>query len=159
MAHQFHTIVLFALNRRGVLERITMLIRRKMYNLEQITASDTQTDSLKRVTITFSHNEGAKIPQIMKQLQKIVEVIEVVDMTGDIAIKTEVGLFKLQKPDSLSDLSKICEIFKADIIHLDSSIVIIQGVGTSNHLKELFLALEPYRILEYSSSGQVAMLK
>lgn len=159
MPNQQHTIVLFALNRRGVLERITMLIRKKMYNLEQITASDTEREGIKRVTITFSHKEGEKIPQIMKQLQKIVEVLEVVDMTSTSSIKVEVGLFKLAKPDHLGDISKICEIFGAKIVHLDKISVIIQGVGSSSHLQELFSALEPYQIIEYSTSGQVAMAK
>ena len=152
-----HTILLFAQNKRGVLERITMIIRRKMYNLEQITASDTQDEGIKRLTITFSHKEGEKIPQIMAQLNKIVEVIKVQNVSSKNSVKREVVLIKIKRPKELSQVVSICEIFKAEIVEINKDNLIIQGVGESKNILKLRESLSEFGILGFGSSGSVAM--
>jgi len=152
-----HTILLFAQNKRGVLERITMIIRRKMYNLEQITASQTQIEGISRVTVTFSHQEGAKIPQIIEQLKKIIEVTDVKDISSLRNIKREIALIKVKRPSHLSEILAIVDLFKAEVVHIDEDSLIIQGVGDTHKISDFYRALQEFEILEYGSSGSVGM--
>lgn len=152
-----HRILVFAQNKRGVLERITMLIRRKMYNLEQITASDTERDGIKRITICFSHQEGAKLKQIALQIEKIVEVIEARIIDNETSFCREVGLIKIQKPKSMPELLKLTEMYSTEIIHVGDQDLIIQVVGTSRRIQDLIKLLKDFGILEWSTSGGISM--
>lgn len=152
-----HTILLFTQNKRGVLERITMLIRRKMYNLEQITASHAHIEGLSRITITFSHQERAKIPQIIEQLKKIIEVTEVKDISSHRNIKREIALIKVKRPSHLSEILSIVDIFKAGVLHINENFLIIESVGDTHKIADFYKALGEFEILEYGSSGSVGM--
>jgi acetolactate synthase-1/3 small subunit len=154
-----YTILVFAQNRRGVLERIAMLIRKKMYNLEQITASDTQTEDIKRLTISFSYKESAKIPQIISQINKIIEVIEVKLVDNDSAVQREAGLVKIKRPDNLSEIISIVQIFEAKVVHMTKQDLIIETIGSPEKINHFISILEPYHILELGRSGAVAMEK
>lgn len=154
-----YTILVFAQNRRGVLERITMLIRKKMYNLEQITASDTQLEDIKRLTISFSYKEAAKIPQIISQINKIIEVIEVKLVDPDLSVQREAVLIKIQRPNNLSEIISIVQIFEAKVIHTTHHNLIIEAIGSPEKLDDLISILKPYQILELGRSGAVAMEK
>lgn len=154
-----YTILVFAQNRRGVLERITMLIRKKMYNLEQITASDTEKDDIKRLTISFSYKEAAKIPQIISQINKIIEVVKVKLVDPDFSIQREVALIKIKRPDNLSEIISIAQIFEARVVNAKQQDLIIEAIGNPEKLNDLISILEPYKILELGRGGAVAMEK
>jgi len=155
---QSHTILLFAQNKRGVLERLTMMIRKKMYNLEQITASDTQTPGIKRVTVTFSHQEKAKIPHIINQMNKIMEVTQVKDVTESTSsVKVEAGLIKINRPHHIADVTPIISMFEAKIIDVTTDYLIVQVVGSTEHVLSCKAALTEFGIQEFSSTGAVAM--
>jgi len=152
-----HTILVFAQNKRGVLERMTGLIRKKMYNLEQITASDTEKEGVKRITITFSSQEGAKIPQILTQMNNIIEVIESKDVTNQEILNQEVGLIKIQRPKNILDLDKISDIFNITIKNVSQESVIIETVGSPKEINSVIEALKEFGIMELGRSGSVAM--
>lgn len=152
-----HTILVFAQNKRGVLEKITMLIRKKMYNLEQITASDTQVDKLKRITITFTSQESAKISQIISQIQKIVEVVEVEDTKDFKIVQSECLLIKVRKPENLSDLLKVVNAINLQVVDASKQSIILQAVGDIHHIDSAITILKDFEILEMGRSGSVAM--
>jgi acetolactate synthase-1/3 small subunit len=155
---QLHTILVFAQNKRGVLERIAMLIRKKMYNLEQITASDTDKDGIKRITIAFSHEESDKLPQIISQMNKIVEVIETKLVDPAMTIQREVALIKVKRPDNLSELLSLVQVFKGQVVHTMPDNLVIQVTGTTRTITEFLSVLrQDYTVLEFGSTGSVAM--
>ena len=156
---KMHTILVFAQNKRGVLERLTMVIRKKMYNLEQITASDTEKDGIKRLTISFSHEESEKIPQIISQIKNVVEVIDAHLVEPENTILREVGLFKIVRPAHLSEVLSLAEIFKAEIIHTTEKYLIVELVGSPTKLNDFENLLKEFKILEMGTSGAVAMEK
>jgi acetolactate synthase I/III small subunit len=153
------TILVFAQNKRGVLERIAMLIRKKMYNLEQITASDTEREGIKRLTISFTHGGEIKSEQIVNQINKIIEVVEVKDVSEADVIQTEVCLIKIKRPKNISDITRLADVFRVSIVHVDEKSLIIQGVGTSKQNSALAEALKDFGILEMGSSGYTVMEK
>ncbi len=153
------TILVFAQNKRGVLERIAMLIRKKMYNLEQITASDTEKEGIKRLTISFTFDKDVKMDQIINQINKIIEVVEVKDVSDKGVVKSESVLIKIKRPKNLAEITKILDLFKVNIMHIDSKSIILQGVGGPEETGSLIEAMKDYEILELGSSGFVAMEK
>ncbi len=156
---KMHTILVFAQNKRGVLERISMLIRKKMYNLEQITASDTEIKGIKRLTISFSHEEGAKLPQIISQMKNIVEVIEVKLVDPEMSIQREVALIKIERPKNLPELISLANIFEAKVVNTSGKNLILEVTGSPTKIDDFLNMLSPYKILKYGSSGSVAIEK
>jgi acetolactate synthase-1/3 small subunit len=156
---KMHTILVFAQNRKGVLERITTMIRKKMYNLEQITASDTEKLDIKRITISFSHEEGAKLPQIIAQMKKIVEVVKVKLVEPEQSLQREAGLIKLARNEKLSEILSLAQIFNAQVVHTGQDSVILQLVGAPQKLDDFLSLASNFTVLEYGRSGAVAMEK
>ena len=154
-----NTILVFAQNQRGVLERICMMIRKKMYNLEQITAGDTQQMGVKRLTITFSHKENDKLPQIVNQLKKIVEVLEVKVVDSNNSFERETALIKLKRPKELPELISLGQIFGSKIINLSDLDVILEVTGNPKKIDNFLSLLKSYQILELGRSGPIAMEK
>ncbi len=156
---KYHTILIFAENKRGVVERISMLIRRKRYNLEQITASDTEKKGIKRLTLSFSHKEGVRIPKIIKQIKKIIEVLEVSQVCQKKDITTEVALIKIAKPKDMSLLNKITSSENISIIKSSDDELIIQAVGNPERILDIKKQVEKdFDLKEFGSSGAVAMV-
>jgi len=156
---KLHTILVFAQNKRGVLERITMLIRRKMYNLETITASDTEVEGIKRITITFSQGDADKIPQIVSQINKIVEVVEIKAVDSQHTVQREVLLVKIARPQNLSEVTSLVDIFRGSVVDVSEKSVILQVAGDRHKTLGFLNALKQFQILEVGSSGIVAMEK
>lgn len=156
---KLHTILVFAQNRRGVLERITMLIRRKMYNLETITASDTEVDDIKRITITFSQGDADKIPQIAVQISKIVEVIDVKIVDKATTVEREILLVKIKRPANLSEVTSLVDVFRGNVVDVSENTLILQVAGTREKTTSFVRAIQQFEILEMGSSGIVAMEK
>lgn len=157
---KLHTVLLFAQNKRGVLERITMMIRKKMYNLEQITASDTEKEGIKRITISFSHEEEAKLEQIVSQLKTIVEVIEAKIVDNQVSLLREVAVIKIKRgSQNLSEIMALVDIFKAEVVFTKAEYIILQIVGTPQKIHDFVSSIQPFGILEMGSSGGIAMEK
>jgi acetolactate synthase I/III small subunit len=154
---KLHTILVFAQNKRGVLERITMLIRRKMYNLETITASDTEQEGIKRITITFSQGDADKIPQIIVQIKKIVEVVSVKWVDDFQTIEREIALIKIKRPQNLSEITSLVDIFRGSVVSVSPESVVLQISGERKKTLSFIQALNQFEILEIGSSGIVAM--
>lgn len=156
---KLHTILVFAQNKRGVLERVTMLIRRKMYNLETITASDTEIEGIKRITITFTQGDEAKIPQIVVQMKKIVEVISVKAVKSTDTVEREILLVKIKRPQNLSEITSLVDIFRGSVVDVSENSIILQIAGERKKTTSFINCLNQFEILEIGSSGIVAMEK
>ncbi len=156
---KLHTILVFAQNKRGVLERITMLIRRKMYNLETITASDTEIEGIKRITITFSQGDADKIPQIVSQINKIVEVVNIKAVDSQHTVQREILLVKIERPQNLSEVTSLVDIFRGNVVDVSEKSVILQVAGDRKKTLGFLNAIKQFKILEIGSSGIVAMEK
>ena len=128
-----------------------------MYNLEQITASDTEKKGIKRLTLSFSHKDGEKIPQIIKQIKKVVEVIDV-SLVEEGSILSEVGLIKIRHPEKMVALNKIIAVDNVKILNATDDDLIIQIVGSPEEIFDFKQEIESdFEIVEFGSSGAVAM--
>ena len=99
-------ILIFVLNRPGVLNKISMLIRRKMYNVETITACRTHRPGISRMTLTLFENSDDKMQQVIKQIEKVAEVLSAKELDVDGSFWREVAIIKLEADEAVDRRSR-----------------------------------------------------
>lgn len=155
---QNQTLLLFAENKPGVLNKIFGLIRKKMYNVESITAYPTETKGISRITINFSGSETTDINQIKCQIEKVVEVTKVQNVTESPAVKRELALIKVTaKNGHRAEVSQLAEIFRGSVVDVSKETMIIQIVGNSEKVDSAIKLLEEFGVVEIARTGVTAM--
>jgi acetolactate synthase-1/3 small subunit len=153
-----HTIHALAHNEPGVLNKLFSLLRRKRYNVEGITAGHTNTPGISRMTITFSHEEGSRIDQIVRQIQKITEVTYAEDVTeGDVFIHELVMLKVKADAKNRADIIRTAETMRGRILHIGVRHVIIEIAGSRGRVQNALEVFGEIGILDIARTGQVAM--
>jgi acetolactate synthase-1/3 small subunit len=149
-------ILIFTLNRPGVLNKITMLIRRKMYNVETITACKTSQAGISRLTLTLREDDDARVLQVIRQIEKMTEVISARELHADRSYWREVAIVKFEADEDL--LERLGQRFKFEILDHQNHIVwIVQVAGTSRMIDDFTSAVGRERIVETARSGFTAL--
>ncbi|MCP4626671.1 MAG: acetolactate synthase small subunit [bacterium] len=145
----------FMQNRPGVLNKISMLIRRKMYNVETITVCATQQPGISRMTLTLCEDSDDKMTQVVKQIEKMTEVISARELDIDQSFWREVAIVKFE-----ADSDRMEELFRkfwVDMLdHLNHEIFIVQLAGTSKMTDDFLPELGNDKIVEMARSGFTA---
>lgn len=140
-------------NEAGALSRLVGLFSQRGYNIETLTVAPTDDPTLSRLTLTTLGDEH-KIEQVTKQLNKLVEVVKVVDLTEGDHIERELMLVKVKASGAArAEIKRTCDIFRGQIVDVTPSIYTIQLVGTSDKLDAFIQALGEMAILEVVRSG------
>ena len=151
-------ILIFTLNRSGVLNKISMLIRRKMYNVETITACTTLEPGISRITLTLREDSDQNMRQVVKQIEKMTEVISARELDVDQSFWREVAIVKFQADDSNLELLKDKHSFEIlDCQEFD--VYAAQIAGTSQMIDAFLQAVGDRRVLEVARSGYTALEK
>lgn len=152
-----HVISLLVENHQGVLSRISGLFSGRGYNLESFTSGPTTDPSLTRITLVCK-GDDAIIDQIKKQLNKLIDIIKVVDLTDLPTVDRELALLKISvKPNQRGELFQIAEVFNAKIMDLGIDTVILEVIGQPHKIQDFLELLQDYQILELARSGLVSM--
>ncbi|MCJ7830339.1 MAG: acetolactate synthase small subunit, partial [Desulfobacterales bacterium] len=131
-------ILVFMLNRPGVLNKISMLIRRKMYNVETITACATHQPGVTRMTLTLREDRNDKMEQVIKQIEKVTEVISAKELDIDQSFWREVAIVKVEADPTL--LERLARTYHYEILDRQNhGLYILQVAGTSQKIDD-FLA-------------------
>ena len=149
-----HIISLLMENESGALSRVSGLFSARGYNIESLSVAPTEDPSMSRMTIvTTGSNEI--IEQITKQLNKLVDVVKLADITEGIHIERELMLIKVRTGDgeSRSEMKRLTDIFRGRIIDVTESTYIIELTGTSEKLDAFIEAIKDENILETVRSG------
>jgi acetolactate synthase-1/3 small subunit len=157
---QQHTISVLVENRPGVLARTAGLFSRRGFNIDSLTVSTTEDAATSRMTIVVN-GPASTLEQISKQLYKLIDVIKVLDHTGDDIITRELALVKVHAADSVkrAELMQIVDIFRAKIVDLGEKTLIIEATGATDKIDALERLLESYGIKEMVRSGRVALVR
>lgn len=151
-------ILLFVLNRPGVLNKISMLIRRKMYNVETVTACRTHRPGVSRMTLTLYEDSDEKMMQVVKQIEKIAEVLSAKELDVDDSFWREVAVIKLEAGEAL--VEELGRKYNFEILDRQNhEVFIIQMAGTYGLIDEFMHALGEGKIIETARSGFTAMEK
>jgi acetolactate synthase-1/3 small subunit len=152
-----HTLSVLVQNEAGVLSRIASLFSARGFNIESLTVAPTQDQDYSRVTIVTTGDDSV-IEQICKQLNRLINTIKVMDITGENSIEREIILVKVAaKDEDRSELIRIAEIFDAKIVDVTAKTYTIEAVGDDIKIKSLIELLRPMGIRELVRSGKVAI--
>ncbi len=151
-----HTILAFMQDNPGVLNKISMLIRRKMYNIDTLTVCETMKKNISRMTISLHSKEQAKINQMIKQIEKIVEVISAKELDPDDSFWRELALIKVEIMES--KLKKLHNKYFFQILDKhNKSQFIVQASGTMQDIDSFIEELGKKNIVEIARTGPTAI--
>src|SRR5690348_15091422 len=152
-----HTLSVLVENKAGVLTRVAALFSRRSFNIESLAVGPTENPGLSRMTIV-ADAENQPLEQITKQLNKLIEVIKIVELDGDAAVQRELLLVKVRAP--LADRTQVlqtAELFRARVVDVNTDTVTLEATGTPDKLQALLAVLAPLGIKEMAQSGTVAL--
>jgi acetolactate synthase-1/3 small subunit len=148
-----HIISILVENEAGALSRISGLFSSRAYNIESLTVAPTEDASMSRMTIVTSGSEDV-IEQITKQLNKLVEVVKVVDLSEAEHIERELMLIKVRAGlKEREDVKRMADIFRGRVIDVSDNTYTIELTGDSRKLDAFIQALDPGAIVETVRTG------
>lgn len=148
-----HIISLLMENEAGALSRVAGLFSARGYNIETLTVAPTEDPSLSRMTIVSNGSEEI-IEQITKQLNKLIDVVKLMDLTTGDHIERELALIKLRAVGSdREELKRICDIFRGHIVDVTHETYVVELTGTGEKIDAFVAAIEERCILEVVRSG------
>ena len=148
-----HIISVLLENEPGALSRVVGLFSQRNYNIDSLTVAPTEDKSLSRLTITTSGDE-ARIEQITKHLNKIVDVVKLVDLTEGAHIERELMLIKLKAVGAQRvEVNRTVDIFRGQIVDLTGNVFSIQLTGNSAKLDAFIAALGDSTVMEVARTG------
>lgn len=154
-----HTISVLVENKFGVLARIAGLFSGRGFNIESLTVSPTYGSSMSKMTIVTSGDDDV-LEQIDKQLNRLVEVVDVTDLTSSEFVESELMMLKVKSTcETRSEIMQIASIFKAGIKHVHHDVIILELTGTSDKLDACIELMEAFGIVELARTGKVALAR
>jgi acetolactate synthase-1/3 small subunit len=154
-----HTISVLVENHPGVLARIAGLFSGRGFNIESLSVGETEDPTASRMTVVV-RGDDLILEQVTKQLNKLVDVIKVSDFTREQFIERELVLIKVSADGrSRSEVSQICDVFRARIVDVAPKAVTIEATGTEDKIKALVNMLKPFGIREMARTGSVALAR
>ena len=154
-----HTVVAMVENRPGVLTRVASLFRRRGFNIHSLAVGTTEDEGVSRMTIVVDGDNGI-VDQVERQLYKLIDVIQVSDLSAEETVDRELALIKVRADTAKRhELLDLVEIFRAQVVDVSPSSLVIQAVAEEDRLDALLENLRPYGVLETVRTGRVAMLR
>ncbi|NOU93079.1 acetolactate synthase small subunit [Paenibacillus sp. LMG 31456] len=158
MSHR-HTISVLVNNQPGVLQRVSGLFGRRGFNIESITVGESEESGLSRMVIVTTGDEKT-LEQVSKQLYKLIDVIKVIDLSSNPMVARELALIKVNaEPSARPEVLGVVETFRASVVDIGPSSLIVQVVGDSLKIDAMIELLKPYGIREISRTGVTAMIR
>ncbi|MGM0378874.1 MAG: acetolactate synthase small subunit [Bacillota bacterium] len=154
-----HTLALIVNNKAGVLSQIASLFTRRGYNIDTLSVGKTQTKEFSRMTITFKCNKET-FEQIIKQFNKLIDVIKVIELPQSKSIYRELILIKIKiNKENRSDILDIVNIYKGKILNFTKKNVIIELTGNKDKIDAFNSLIKTYEIKELVRTGFTGLLK
>ncbi len=152
-----HTITALVQDKPGVLNRITSMFRRRGYNIASLAVGPSEIPSLSRMTFVVE-GDARTIEQVSKNLNKLIDVIKVVDVSDDYSVRRELALIRVRSNVQYrSEIMQIVDIFRAHIVDVAPETLIIEVIGDEEKVDALIELLNSFGVLEVMRTGTVAM--
>ena len=152
-----HTLCVLVENKPGVLARVASLFSRRGFNIDSLAVGPTEHAEISRMTIVVNLEESP-LEQVTKQLNKLVEVIKIVELDGPASVSRELLLVKVRADaDSRGQVLDAVALFKARVVDVATDAVTIEVTGNGDKLASFLKVVEPFGIRELVQSGMVAI--
>ncbi len=157
----FHTLSVLVENSPGVLARVSSLFSRRGFNIESLAVGPTENAAVSRMTIVVGV-EGLPLEQVTKQLNKLVNVLKIVELEAGSSVERELVLVKVRSdaradPVARATLLQVVELFRGHVVDVSPESIVVEATGTRDKLEALVRNLEPFGIRELVQSGVVAV--
>jgi acetolactate synthase I/III small subunit len=154
-----HTISVLVEDKPGVLTRVAGLFAARGFNIDSLAVGPTSDDGLSRMTIVVQV-DTKPLEQITKQLNKLVNVIKILELAPGEAVERELMLVKVRADgESRARILEICDVFRVRVLDVTHRTLTIEGTGTPDKLEALLELLRDFGIVELSRTGRVALAR
>jgi acetolactate synthase, small subunit len=154
-----HTLSVLVENKPGVLTRVAALFARRAFNIHSLAVGETEDPRISRMTVVV---DAAELPieQVTKQLNKLINVLKIVELDPAAAVERQLLLVKVSANDSSrANVLQIVDLFRAHVVDVVPDAVTIEATGSDSKVEAFLTALEPYGIREIVQSGAVAITR
>ena len=152
-----HVISVLVENKFGVLARIAGLFSGRGFNIDTLNVGPTHVDGRSRITVTLNGDEKA-LDQCIKQLDKLIDVIQVNNFVGEEGVGRELVLVKVQaNSETRSEVTQICDVFRGKIIDVAPSTLIVEVTGNESKIRAFLSLIESFGISELARTGTVSL--
>jgi acetolactate synthase I/III small subunit len=147
-------------NHFGVLSRISGLFSARGYNIESLCVGVTEDPTISRMTVVV-HGDQKVVDQIVNQLNKVIEVIEVSNLTETSHVERELVMARLAttSPEKRSELLEVVNIFRAKVVDVSSDALIIEATGSIDKINAFIDMITPYGIEKLARTGRIALAR
>ena len=154
-----HTLIALVEDKPGVLNRVVSLFRRRGYNIQSLAVGGSERPGLSRMSFVVV-GDSAVVEQVRKQLDKLIDVVKVSDITDIDAVSRELALIKVKAPASVrSEIMQIVDIFRANIVDVSSNSLTVEATGDESKLESLIELLHRFGIKEITRTGKIAITR
>ncbi|MBI4181120.1 MAG: acetolactate synthase small subunit [Chloroflexi bacterium] len=154
-----HTLVALVEDKPGALNRVASLFRRRSFNIESIAVGHSETPHLSRMTIVVD-GATSSVEQVRKQLEKVVDVVKVSDISGADLVARELALIKVKAiAATRSEIMQIVDIFRAHIVDVSPDSVTVEVTGDEEKIDSLFNLLRGFGVRELARTGRIALTR
>jgi acetolactate synthase I/III small subunit len=152
-----HVIAIIVENKPGVLTRVASLFARRGYNIESLAVGETEDTTISRITLVVSGDEGV-LEQITKQLNKLIDVIKVIDLTASPLVEREMLLMRVHvTSQTRPEIMEIVNIFRARVVDLSDKNIILEVTGNEGKVTAIEDLLKRFGIKELVRTGKIAL--
>jgi acetolactate synthase-1/3 small subunit len=154
-----HVLVAIVMNKPGVLNRVSSLMRARNFNIDSLAVSKTDREDTSRMTITL-HGDDVAVEQAAKQLYRLIDVLKVQDVTSDPTVEHELAFVKIRATDSNRDeVLRLIELSRGRVVDLADGSVIVEVTGTESEIDTFVSLVRTYGIKELVRTGAVVMAR
>jgi acetolactate synthase-1/3 small subunit len=154
-----HVLSALVQNVPGVLSHISGMLASRGYNIDSLAVGETEDPRLSRMTFVIM-GDTSVLEQIRKQLEKIVTVVRVDDISGQNYVERDLMLIKVSAPKGkLSEIRELTEIFRGRIVNVAAEMVMIEIAGKEQKIEAFIELMRPFGIIELVRSGRIAMVR
>jgi acetolactate synthase-1/3 small subunit len=152
-----HTLSVLVENKPGILARVASLFSRRGFNIDSLAVGTTEHPEISRMTIGVNV-EDLPLEQVTKQLNKLVNVLKIVELDPSSSVQRELILIKVRADtETRSQVLETVQLFRAKVVDVASDAVTVEATGSRDKLEALIRVLEPFGIKELVQSGMVAI--
>ena len=159
MSSHRHILAVLVENKPGVLTRVAGLFSRRGYNIHSLAVGPTEDPRVSRITIVVG-TEATHLEQVIKQLNKLINVLKIVELEHDSSVERELQLVKVSADGTTrSQIIELADVFRAKIVDVDHDSLTIEASGAPEKLEAMIDLLNPYGIREMVRTGTVSLAR
>jgi acetolactate synthase-1/3 small subunit len=157
--HRRHVLIAIVLDKPGVLNRVSSLMRARNFNIDSLAVSRTDSPDTSRMTITL-HGDDVAVEQAAKQLYRLIDVLKVQDVTSEPTVQLELALVKIRATESnRAEILRFVELSRGRVVDLADGSVVVEVTGTEDEVDKFVALVRNYGIKEMVRTGAVVMAR